>query len=175
MVFIANSVSSIRPSNAKKGVLTVEYSGRTFDANQTEIFVDGINGRRVYLTPGTGVIITLLGSRYNNNSNAINYTNSFAALTVSNSGVAAFADTDNTTAGTQGVSELAHAVFNPGGAVVTKANSLGWSTGSGMRIDVVNASGSTPANFRLSVFGVASSTVDWEFCVTFVEAGGRIQ
>lgn len=164
--------TSIRePMQHRQNNGVVFYRGRTTDATQTELFIDGQPNRRlVHSTDSSFILLTLAVC---NGPGGQTWQSEQRLLCRSNStGGIALGDLDNTTAGVQGI-ELAGAVLGSGGAAVPKGSTLATTGNYSISWTAVAASGTTPAYMQLRVIGASNATVDWEVKVEFLEAGAK--
>lgn len=151
----------------------VFYRGRTTDATQTELFIDGQPNRRLVHSTDSSFILLTLAIAHGPTAGGNTWHSEQRLLCRSGAtGTIAISDLDNTTAGQQGV-EVAGAVLGNAGAVTPKASTLGTTGNYSISWTAVAASGTTPAYMQLRVIGAAASTVDWEVKVEFLEVGAK--
>ena len=165
-------VTSIREAmQMRQGSGDILFRGRTTNATTTELFIDGQPNRRIVPSSDSTVMLDIRGvAHYSNGTSLI--TKSQHLFRVSAAGVITQVDLDGTTAGAQGV-ETAGAVAAASGAVVPKLNVLALGAANGYTLTIVPATATSNAYISLSVTGIAATTIDWEFNVSYVEAGSR--
>lgn len=154
------------PVQARQNGGSVVYRGITENATATELFIDNQNHRRLVPDPRSGGFLSIRAVAYNVTDNT-----TLAALTnvlfqVSSAGVITLVDQDSVTGGAQ--DNVLSSVTTAG----TRAGALGVSVAAdnGVAVDVVAASGSTPAFLRLRVRGAANKTISWEVVADYAES-----
>jgi hypothetical protein len=157
--------------NHRQGPGAFTMRGRTTNATLTELFIDGQPSRRIVPSTDSSVMLCIRGVAHYGNGTTL-FTDSTHLFRVSAVGVITQVDLDGTTAATQGV-ETAAAVLAPSGAAVPKLSVMALGAANGFTLAVVAATATSPAYISLSVTGLASVNIDWEFDVKYIEAGPR--
>jgi hypothetical protein len=171
MYFNSTPTSIREASQVRQDTGHVVYRGRTTNTNATEIFIEGAPNRRLCPAYDSSVLLEVVGVAHYSNGTTL-HTASHHLYRVSPTGVITAVDLDGTTAAAQGV-ELAGSVGAASGAVVPKLNVLALGAANGYTLTVVPATTTTRAYIALSVSSSVAGNTDWEFKVSFVEAGGR--
>lgn len=151
--------------NGRQNEITAAYRGTTTDATPTELFIDGTSPRRLVPDFPSGGVLKVLVAGYNATDNAVSYAELVVSFFVSAAGVISLTDQDGVTAGSQD---------NPLVAITTAGTRAGALNNNvaadfGASVDVVAASGATPAYLRLRVRGSANKTFLWEAFVSGLE------
>ena len=151
--------------NGRQNEITGAYRGVTTSAVAQELFLDNAFPRRLVPEPASGGVLRYLVAAYNQTDNTTLYTENVVSFQVSAAGVITLTDQDSVTGGAQ--DQPPTAVTTAG----TRAGTLGnvVTADNGVFIDVVAASGATPAYLRVQVRGAASKTVFWECYVSGLE------
>lgn len=166
---ILTSIKEALQTRQGPGAFTIR--GRTTNATLTELYIDGQPSRRIVPSTDSSVLISLKGVAHYGNGTSL-FTDSHHMFRVSALGVITQVDVDGTTASAQGV-ESPGSVATSSGAVVPKLNVLALGAANGYTFTIVPATATSNAYIALSVTGLASTVVDWEFDVSYVEAGPR--
>ena len=155
----------------RQGSDHVMFRGRTTNATLTELFIDGQPNRRIVPSTDSTVMLNLRGVAHYSNGTSL-HTDSYHMFRVSPLGVITQVDLDGTTASAQGV-ESAASVAAASGAVVPKLGVMALGAANGYTLAIVPATATSNAYISISVTGIASVTIDWEFDVRYTEAGPR--
>jgi hypothetical protein len=158
-------VTSIREALQQRQTLgSVFFRGRTTNATLTELFIDGQPARRIVPSADSSVNIRMFGVAHLSNGTTLT-TLSQHVFRVSPAGVI-------TAVNAPGL-ELAGAAAAPSGAVVPKLGVMTLGGASGYTFTIVPATATNAAYIALSVTGIAATTIDWEFEMSYLEAGPR--
>ncbi len=157
----------------RTNLITTFYRGQTTDATATELFIDGITGRRMVPDRAGCGVIRLLAACYNTTGAGVPlaYTDLRIGFFVSSAGVITMLDQDTGTAGTQDNVPVALQ------GLVTRGGNLGTSVAAdySVQMDAVASSGTpgqpgfVPAYLRVRVRGTAATTVTWEVFAEVLE------
>ena len=165
MRFSTTPTSFTEPTQGRLNKIETVYRGQTTGNTATELFIDGISGKRLVPDKNSGGLLRVTAVAYSVTTPDTSFVQSVTLFSCTPAGVLTTLDQDSGTAGTQ--DNIATALQG----ITTRARQLGTvvSADNGIYIDAVAASGSTPAYLRLQVRGTPSNVIAWEVQVEVLE------